>query len=119
LRLRRVIAESAPQLANRAMQDIVRDEHIGPDAPDQLFTSDDLARRFGKQLEDLHHLRLDAHVFAVARQPVERRVDLPLANRKRLHRPSIGKTPSRISSQTETSAKHRRRISAKTPAIGV
>ena len=41
--IRRVVAERAPQLANRAMQHIVCDEDAGPDPRDQLFARHHLA----------------------------------------------------------------------------
>ena len=72
--LRRVVAERPSQLPNRAMQHVVETKTPGQTRATSCLARHHFAGSFGERFEHLHHLRLEAHFFAAARQPIERRM---------------------------------------------
>src|ERR1700719_271563 len=62
----RVIFKRAPQFRNRARQNVIANERVGPYRLEQFFLEDRLTRVLGQADQHLHHLRLEVNCRAVA-----------------------------------------------------
>ena len=79
-RIFRRIPQCLPQFDDDLGEGIVAHHHAGPDRGEQRFAAHDLARPVRKADEHGHHFGLELHGLVRGREPVQRRLDRPVAD---------------------------------------
>ena len=91
-----VVIEHPPKQGHHSAQGVVLDIGFGPYALEDLVPAEDLPRRFGKQHQQVHHPRFDGEHLMPFVEPIERRLDVEVADPKsvpRFHSPIMSQEP--------------------------